>query len=315
MCENIERLWKCGRTSLRYFYRDSSQVGLDDSGHPTHDVGIKTSFGTPLKVDQASTDRTIVRVTTAITLDNVYKHMFSLGSERLSREEYFKSMFGLTETVKAKNRIPEKECKKYLSCLFTKCLYFEEECEEHKFDAWLAATTSQKVVGRSILDGLCADERLASILYNRICQTTQPMGACFASNIDSHNRVQDVVEVFQKVGLQEKGRDDVIIFLNDGEETAVSSGYRLIVYGDHGPYIELERDKISWESFPISNKNRNSFITMRDSLKIGSICCIYKSAPYETSLILRKHQESPASGTTGWKVMRTTYQECATYQH
>ena len=95
-------------------------------------MGINTSFGITLEVDPASTDRTIVRVTTAITLDNVHKNMFSVGSERLSREEYSKSVFGLTETVKVKHRTPEKECNKYLSCLFAECLYSEEECEEHK---------------------------------------------------------------------------------------------------------------------------------------------------------------------------------------
>ena len=33
-----------------------------------------------------------------------------------------------------------------------------------------------------------------------------------------------------------------------------SRGYRRIVYGDHGPYIEFERDKISWDSFPVLSK-------------------------------------------------------------
>ena len=68
MCANIEQLWTSGRESLRYFYEDSSQVGLNNVGHPTHDLGIKSSFGMPLVVDQVSSDRTIVRVTTVITL-------------------------------------------------------------------------------------------------------------------------------------------------------------------------------------------------------------------------------------------------------
>ena len=103
----------------------------------------------------------------------------------------------------------------------------------------------QKVADCNLLDGLCADEKLASAMYDRICHATKPMDACFASQIDSRNRIQDAIEVFQKVRLQEKGRGDVTIFLNDGKHTAVSSGYRRIVYGDHGPYIELERDRIS----------------------------------------------------------------------
>ena len=80
------------------------------------------------------------------------------------------------------------------------------------------------------------------------------MGTCFASQTDSKNRVQDAIEVLQETGLQEKGRDDITIFLNDGKQTTVSSGYRRIVYGDHGPYIELEKDKISWNNFPVTNK-------------------------------------------------------------
>ena len=241
ICTNIDQLWKSGREPLRYFYKDSSQAGMTSAGLPTHDPGIKSSFGKPLIIDQDSSDPAIVRVTTAVTLDNVYKNIFSLGSERLSRDEYCNSMFGLPKIERCKDRIPEKECKKYLSRLFNKCLYSEEHSEKIKFHAWLTATLSQKVVDKHLLEELCAGEKLASDAYDRICQSSKPMDACFAFQIDSKNRVQDVVEVLQKTGLQEKGRDDITIFLNDGKQTTVSSGYRRIVYGDHGPYIELEK--------------------------------------------------------------------------
>lgn len=132
--------------------------------------------------------------------------------------------------------------------------YSEEECDKSKFEAWLAATIPQKVVDRNALDKLCADELLATLLYTRICQSSKPMDAYFAFTIDSRNRVTGATEVLEKVGLQEQGRGDVIVLLDDGRGTVVSAGCRRIVYGDHGPFIELERDKTQWVNFHIHNE-------------------------------------------------------------
>lgn len=141
-----------------------------------------------------------------------------------------------------------------------KRLCSEEECEKARFDACLAATMSQTVVDRNALGELCVDEILASLLYTRICRITKPMSAYFTSTIDSRNRVEDATGVLQKVGLQEQGRGDVVVLLDDGKGTIVSSCYRRIVYGDHGPHIELERGKIQWDNFPIYNKkSRRSY--------------------------------------------------------
>lgn len=108
-CANIERSWKAGRAPLRYFYTSPHHVDLNDAGQPIHDVVIETAFGQPLCTDEASSNKVINRVTTAITIDNVYKNLFAMGPERLSRDACSKEMFGPPAPIpRPEHRIPEK---------------------------------------------------------------------------------------------------------------------------------------------------------------------------------------------------------------
>ena len=58
------------------------------------------------------------------------------------------------------------------------------------------------------------------------------------STADSWNRRRDKERVEKVLGLQEEG-DNNIVFLSP-LGMILARGYSRIVYGDHGPYIELE---------------------------------------------------------------------------
>lgn len=106
------------------------------------------------------------------------------------------------------------------------------------------------------------------------------------TTVDSENRRRDQVRVERELGLPEfgpsaallRGPDSksaarerranrssyVLLFLTRGEWgqssggeeiplTLAAQGYTRIVYGDHGPYIELASHQINWASFPYVN--------------------------------------------------------------
>ena len=65
------------------------------------------------------------------------------------------------------------------------------------------------------------------------------------------NRVSDKAKVERRLGLQEHGSEDVIFLTSKG--TVIATGYVRIVYGDHGPYIELRREQIACKLVPKFN--------------------------------------------------------------
>jgi hypothetical protein len=44
--------------------------------------------------------------------------------------------------------------------------------------------------------------------------------------------------------------DDTTIFVNEKDTSAVIAvGYRRVLYGDHGPYVEFTKHQIHWEAW------------------------------------------------------------------
>ena len=59
------------------------------------------------------------------------------------------------------------------------------------------------------------------------------------------------------LGLEEDARnlfwcltgDDTTVFVNEKDTSAVIAvGYRRVLYGDHGPYVEFTKHQIHWEA-------------------------------------------------------------------
>eukprot|EP00419_Tripos_fusus_P065742 CAMPEP_0172910750 /NCGR_PEP_ID=MMETSP1075-20121228/185229_1 /TAXON_ID=2916 /ORGANISM="Ceratium fusus, Strain PA161109" /LENGTH=172 /DNA_ID=CAMNT_0013768933 /DNA_START=76 /DNA_END=590 /DNA_ORIENTATION=- len=70
-----------------------------------------------------------------------------------------------------------------------------------------------------------------------------------ASTADCWNRLRDKAIVERELGLPEAGIT-VDLFAASSPDVLVARGYRRIVYGDHGPYIEFEPSQIVWSSLP-----------------------------------------------------------------
>jgi len=66
------------------------------------------------------------------------------------------------------------------------------------------------------------------------------------------NRMQDKWRVENECGLSEIGRDDAVFLTPNGTRFAV--GYVRVVYGDHGPYVEFEREQICARLKPKFNR-------------------------------------------------------------
>eukprot|EP00435_Cladocopium_sp_Y103_P029253 s2757_g7.t1 len=80
----------------------------------------------------------------------------------------------------------------------------------------------------------------------------------FRSTVDSWNRERDQWRIEKKLGLPEEG-DDTTVFVNEKDASAVIAvGYRRVLYGDHGPYVEFTKHQIHWEAFPVVLPNKPS---------------------------------------------------------
>ena len=73
----------------------------------------------------------------------------------------------------------------------------------------------------------------------------------FTSTIDSFNRVRDAEIVKDHIGLAEKG-DDKTKFVSARNENSdvLATGYVRVVYGDHGPYVEFDKQHIDFSKWP-----------------------------------------------------------------
>ncbi|CAK0872932.1 unnamed protein product [Prorocentrum cordatum] len=67
---------------------------------------------------------------------------------------------------------------------------------------------------------------------------------------DSWNRLRDKARIEGRLGLTEHG-DPGPAFTDPAEPSVVvAKGYRRVVYGDHGPYVEFLPQDVRWEAFP-----------------------------------------------------------------
>jgi len=66
------------------------------------------------------------------------------------------------------------------------------------------------------------------------------------------NRVDDKLQVENKIGIPEFGNDSIDLYVPGGP--LFSKGYVRVVYGDHGPYIEFEEKHIL---IPMKSKFNN----------------------------------------------------------
>jgi hypothetical protein len=56
------------------------------------------------------------------------------------------------------------------------------------------------------------------------------------------NRIEDKNKLEKELGFQEFGNNEIDLYLTFGPQFA--KGYKRIVYGDHGPYMEFTKDNI-----------------------------------------------------------------------
>lgn len=77
------------------------------------------------------------------------------------------------------------------------------------------------------------------------------------------NRLTDQRRVQKRLGLAEVGDSHTVFFERAPGTSAVirgavlAVGYERVLYGDHGPYVELSPDQIRWESWPHFFDKRN----------------------------------------------------------
>ncbi|CAJ1425915.1 unnamed protein product [Effrenium voratum] len=69
------------------------------------------------------------------------------------------------------------------------------------------------------------------------------------STADCWNRLRDKERVEAELGLQEEGGDSEL-FDASAPGRLIARGYRRIVFGDHGPYVEFDTAQIVWENLP-----------------------------------------------------------------
>jgi hypothetical protein len=63
------------------------------------------------------------------------------------------------------------------------------------------------------------------------------------------NRLADLVRVGERLGIMEVGNCSTVIFERYTGGT-IAKGYERVVYGDHGPYIELSESQVEWSAWP-----------------------------------------------------------------
>lgn len=64
------------------------------------------------------------------------------------------------------------------------------------------------------------------------------------------NRIKDKIELESICDLREEGKSNILFLTKDGR-IPLAQGYIRIVYGDHGPYIELLYDNIFWKCWSL----------------------------------------------------------------
>ena len=111
--------------------------------------------------------------------------------------------------------------------------------------------------------------------------------------VDSENRRRDQVRVERETGLPEFGSPLIFLFFTqgdwrstqDGEEiptTLFAKGYTRVVYGDHGPYVELSNQQVLWGAFPLQ-KPKPDYAFYDERFSQGGDTMIYLQKKYVAS--------------------------------
>lgn len=69
------------------------------------------------------------------------------------------------------------------------------------------------------------------------------------STADSWNRLRDKERVEGELGLAESGGPNELFDASEPSRL-IARGYRRVVFGDHGPYLEFEPSQVVWENLP-----------------------------------------------------------------
>jgi hypothetical protein len=81
-----------------------------------------------------------------------------------------------------------------------------------------------------------------------------------SSAVDSSNRKRDQLYVESMLGIPEfapSTASSAVEFVSRADPSlALARGYVKVVYGDHGAFIELQRDHVVWASFPLHNEEK-----------------------------------------------------------
>mmetsp|Transcript_35230 Transcript_35230/g.64368 ORF Transcript_35230/g.64368 Transcript_35230/m.64368 type:complete len:431 (-) Transcript_35230:275-1567(-) len=70
------------------------------------------------------------------------------------------------------------------------------------------------------------------------------------TTVDSWNRHRDQARIHANLGIPEQGDAHTMIVDPKQPGTVVGWGYLRVLYGDHGPYLELHHHQVCWASFP-----------------------------------------------------------------
>lgn len=92
--------------------------------------------------------------------------------------------------------------------------------------------------------------------------TTRPEERKFISTATYPNRRKDKEDIEKFKGFSEEGSKVIDIHTSptkDCKTTRICRGYRRVVYGDHGPYLELNEDDVEWDQFRLVRKTSHSY--------------------------------------------------------
>mmetsp|Transcript_38906 Transcript_38906/g.61520 ORF Transcript_38906/g.61520 Transcript_38906/m.61520 type:complete len:635 (+) Transcript_38906:60-1964(+) len=74
------------------------------------------------------------------------------------------------------------------------------------------------------------------------------------STADTWNRIRDKERVEKDLNLKEFGNAETVFVERADPLTVIGTGYRRVLYGDHGPYIEFLSSQVNWEVFTYTRR-------------------------------------------------------------
>ena len=141
---------------------------------------------------------------------------------------------------------------------------------EKRFEEWVSHIKNPPVANKDalILGARDADCRVG--LYVRATQIadaailakTLPEKRTFISTATYPNRMKDKDDLEKFKGFSEEGSKDIDIYTapnKKGDSFRICRGYRRVIYGDHGPYLELDKDDVEWEKFRVVRKQSHAY--------------------------------------------------------